>query len=318
MRKEYSYELLTKKIRKVKQILASLQKQEQKEPKLFRAYRRKLQVYEEKIKTAKKEKALERDDDQSSVMTGDLSIDMPIESKDAVGDDKKEEAAMDYPQLKKKYKKLKKILKDLEKEHGTKKAMKTKDYAKYKKRGKSLLKQIKQFEDHPEKKEPNETVQKRRPTLEDERKAAIARAEKEADDEESDQRKLVEIERFNAQAELELKKAEALERIHKQRLEREETERLANEVEQIRLQESNCVIVEELSQIDRELAARAAEFKASLEEQEQLGMIRLKRDGDDDEPKRAVSKGKADSDDDDSSFSSVSDVSVSDSDSVSS
>jgi hypothetical protein len=316
MPKEYDYELLTKKIRKVKQILFKVENHEGTDNKQYRAYKRKLQEYEKKRKKTKKFKAqslddalnsvhskvLKKDDDRSSVMTGDLSI----ASKE---NDKNEDEAVDYAELRKRYNNHKKILKDLEKEHGKKKASNRKDYSKYKKKGKKYLKQLKKT---PEYQKEHEQKKK-----DEERKAAMSKAEKEQDDEEEEQRRLVEIARFNAKAELELQKAEALERIQKQKRQREEKERLEKELEQMQLHESNSRIGEELSAIDRELAARAAEFKASLEEQEQLGMIRLKREGDEDQ-KSAVSKGNAA--DDDSSFSSdsSSDGDDSDSDSLSS
>jgi hypothetical protein len=304
MPKEYDYELLTKKIGKVKQVLFKIENHEGTDNKQYRAYQRKLQEYENKIKKTKKFKAqslddalnslhsevLKKDDDHSSVMTGDLSID--------------EETAVDYAELRKRYNKMKKIVKNLEKEHGKKKASRRKDYCKYKKKGKKYLKQLKKT---PEYQKDHEQKKK-----DEKRKAAMSKAEKEQDDEEEEHRRLVEIASLNAKAELELQKAEALERIQKQKRGREGKERLVKQLEQMQLQESNSRVGEELSAIDRELAARAAECKASLEEQEQLGMIRLKREGNEDQ-KSAVPKGNAA--DDDSSFSSDSSSDGDDSDS---
>ena len=144
------YNLMLKKIKKVEQILFKFENGTKgTDNKEYRGYKRKLEQYQAKLKDSREyranqlENALddlkknvlhhEADDDHISVMTGDLSIDMmsleSIESKESKEEEKEH---IDFASYKKKYKRVKQILKDLEKEHGKKKVKKRNDYKKYK------------------------------------------------------------------------------------------------------------------------------------------------------------------------------------------
>ena len=136
--------VLSKKIKKVKQLLASIEEDKGTDSKEYRAYQRKLEEYNSQIESAGAEES--EHDDNNSVMTGDLSLDEDLDqpassrslgSVDTLdvsidGSGRKElKDVDDYDLIRKKLAKVQRILKDLEEEHGEDAAKQRKDYAKY-------------------------------------------------------------------------------------------------------------------------------------------------------------------------------------------
>lgn len=112
--------------------------------------------------------------------------------------------------------------------------------------------------------------------FEEKRAMMLARAKKEAEDEEEQHRKRVGAARLKAQAELELKKAETLEKLRKQRQAREQKENMKEMIRRKSFDDDNENFFADIKNMNAQLMERAEEFKASLEEQERKGMIMLR------------------------------------------
>lgn len=114
-------QLLISKIKRVERILDDIEEDKGTDNKLFRAYQRKLEKYHDELDDASSDGDENADNGKvaSTISLDDNSVDAPMKG-----------APVDVKTIKKKYKKVRKILEDLENEHGA--AVKSRrDYNKY-------------------------------------------------------------------------------------------------------------------------------------------------------------------------------------------
>ncbi|KAL3929143.1 MAG: hypothetical protein SGBAC_012337 [Bacillariaceae sp.] len=103
----------------------------------------------------------------------------------------------------------------------------------------------------------------------------VARARKEAEEEAEQHRKLLEVARLNAQADMELKKAEALAKLRKQTQEREQKEQMRERFGRNPSNKQNDYFAD-VKSMNAQLLERSQEYKASMMEQERQGLIILR------------------------------------------
>eukprot|EP00980_Cylindrotheca_fusiformis_P015977 scaffold4690_cov116-Cylindrotheca_fusiformis.AAC.7 len=111
--------LLTRKIEKVEGILDDIEEEKGTDNKLFRAYKRKLEKYHDQLDE------IVGDDDmaeEEEAMASAISLD--------AGGTNEDDGPVDRDKIKKKYKKVRQIIEDLEREHGPD-VKNRKDYNKY-------------------------------------------------------------------------------------------------------------------------------------------------------------------------------------------
>ncbi|KAL3932635.1 MAG: hypothetical protein SGBAC_010754 [Bacillariaceae sp.] len=114
-------------------------------------------------------------------------------------------------------------------------------------------------------------------TSEEHMEMVVARARKEAEEEEELHRKLVEVARLNAQADMELKKAETLAKLRKRKQVREEKEQMKEMIRRNSKDEDDKNFFADVKNMNAQLMERSDEYNASMKEQERKGMIVLRR-----------------------------------------